>query len=1031
VAALSDAQIDKTISALLNASGPEEARRLLRASPWLTSKEVYRKLTEMIADKRRERDLLGMTCLVACRGFLCRCRSWKKMDKALAAQPGWPLYNQGPLNQLLALPGIASADERIQWANVALADVDPKEEPDFYGLVNYHLGWGYQIKADAGSNEALAQAITHFELAEAAWQGEDSLFGNRFLGRAQDYLGRLYMQRRHGDRSQDIETALGWFEKAHTTFGREAPEQLDMFMLMAKAYLNRIRGERFHNIEQGIEYYRKAYQLAKQEKLEQHLGYIEHSLAVAYRLRLRGDPADNYERARKWAEKALKRFDRQKFPKDWARTAGELATIYAHRQYGDRNRNLEKAIEHAEQTLAVYEPQDHPHQWTLAQLTLGNLYCDRISGVRTKNYCQAIRYFKAILDRCDQDSDPLMWAEALNSLGTVYASRSTRPSDANYHRATDCFRQASVVRKPKALPPQARQTAANWGNLAFRFGKWTEAWEAFQVALDANNALYQVGSTEAGRRAELAEGAGLATKAAFCLLNLDRPRPAEAVEVLERGRTRIVGDILARDRAALEGVNPTDRRDFEAARQRVRELEAEGRLADSEAGRSFLEISTDLSAAHAKLAQIIERIRATVPGFMPAGLDVAAIRATARPDRPLVYVLTTEHCSAAIIVPYRRPEDDQSRAEELEELDEQHLVWLRDFRSAELDDLLVTHDEDGNLTGGLLLGQLMARELEAELDVAWPTIRQQLMAPLVKRLQELGYATASLVPIGQLSLLPLHATVLDELTFSFAPSAQVLGQVQNTDVLDLPVDQLVLSGVGNPLPNGSPLPFAKSELQEIVELWPGLSQPLYEEQAALSEAKARLPEAGVCHFACHGRFDLDDPLASGLHMGDGLLSLTDLLDKDEVNLEKTRLAVLSACQTAITDFRDVPDEAIGLPAGFLVAGVPGVVGSLWPVYDVSTALLMTHFYRKWLEDDTKPTGLPEALRQAQIWLRDVTAGELAGYFRNKRRAILKGEHASWSPRHVSQLFNRFNDLPAKKRPFDHPVYWAAFTYTGV
>ncbi len=82
-----------------------------------------------------------------------------------------------------------------------------------------------------------------------------------------------------------------------------------------------------------------------------------------------------------------------------------------------------------------------------------------------------------------------------------------------------------------------------------------------------------------------------------------------------------------------------------------------------------------------------------------------------------------------------------------------------------------------------------------------------------------------------------------------------------------------------------------------------------------------MPEAGVCHFACHGRFDLDDPLASSLHLGDGLLSLTDLLDKDEVNLEKTR------CQTAITDFRDVPDEAIGLPAGFLVAGVPGVVGS--------------------------------------------------------------------------------------------------------
>ena len=1021
---IGDAQFDEIIRQLLSVTSPEEAVRLLRESPWLASEEVDLALTRMIAVERRESDLWGMTSLMACRGLLRRWRSWGEIDKALAAQSGWPLYSQGPLNQLLALPGNASADERIRWATVASADVDPKREPDFHGLICYHLGWGHRIKADEGSSEALDQALAQFEVTEAAWQDEGSLFDRAFLAQVQDDLGRLYLQRRHGDRSQDIETALCWLQKAHKTFDREAPEQLDISMLMGKAYLSRIRGERLHNIEQGVACYEEAYHLAKRQDPDQRLGYIEHSLAVAHRLRLREHPADNYEQAKRLAEQALTRFDRR--TPDWARTAVELATIYAHRQHGNRDENLEKAIEYAEQALAIYTPRDHPHQWTLAQLTLGNLSCDRVSGVRAENDDQAICCFEAILDRHGREADPLRWSEAMNNLGTVYATRSACRFDVDYRRATRCFRQALEVRKPETLPPQTRQTATNWGNLAFRFSRWAEAWEAFQIALKANETLYQVSSTEAGRRAELAEGAGLATRAAFCLLKLGHP--SQAVEVLERGRTRIVGDILARDRAALVGIDSVDREAFEQARMRVRELEAEGRLADDEASRNFLEISADLSAARARLAQVVERIRVAAPNFMPAGLDISAVRAIVHPDKPLAYLLTTEHGSAAIVVPHQSPANSQKR---VEELGEQHVVWLKDFHTAELSALLARQDEDGNLTGGLLSGQLLAKGLKAELDAALPVIRERLMAPLAKRLHGLGYIATSLVPTGQLSLLPLHAAVLDDLTSCFVPSAQVLGQVRRANALEVPMARLTLVGVGNPSSNGGSLPFAESELKEIVNLWPGPSRPLYGTQATLKEAKVMLSDAGVCHFACHGRFNLDYPLASGLRLSDDLLNLTALLDKGEVNLEKARLAVLSACQTALADFRDVPDEAIGLPAGFVVAGVPGVVGTLWSVYDASTALLMGRFYRKWLGDGGEPVELPEALRQAQIWLRDVTAGELANYFSTQNDAILDRLFSPWRPKQITDLYRRFASMEPDDRPFEHAVYWAAFTYTGV
>jgi hypothetical protein len=131
VAALSNsAQFERIIGQLLDASGPEEARHILQDHPWLTSEAAHAKLTKMIARGREQRKLLDMTCLMSCRSLLHRCRRSEDVGQALAMHHGWPLRNQGPLNQLLALPGVAAADERIHWAKLARADVDPEQEPD-------------------------------------------------------------------------------------------------------------------------------------------------------------------------------------------------------------------------------------------------------------------------------------------------------------------------------------------------------------------------------------------------------------------------------------------------------------------------------------------------------------------------------------------------------------------------------------------------------------------------------------------------------------------------------------------------------------------------------------------------------------------------------------------------------------------------------------------------------------------------------------------------------------------------------------
>jgi CHAT domain-containing protein len=72
--------------------------------------------------------------------------------------------------------------------------------------------------------------------------------------------------------------------------------------------------------------------------------------------------------------------------------------------------------------------------------------------------------------------------------------------------------------------------------------------------------------------------------------------------------------------------------------------------------------------------------------------------------------------------------------------------------------------------------------------------------------------------------------------------------------------------------------------------------------------------------------------------------------------------VLSACRTALG--KDVRGEGlVGLTRGFMYAGAPRVVASLWNVPDEGTSQLMSRFYKGMLRDGLTPAA---ALRRAQI-----------------------------------------------------------------
>lgn len=99
---------------------------------------------------------------------------------------------------------------------------------------------------------------------------------------------------------------------------------------------------------------------------------------------------------------------------------------------------------------------------------------------------------------------------------------------------------------------------------------------------------------------------------------------------------------------------------------------------------------------------------------------------------------------------------------------------------------------------------------------------------------------------------------------------------------------------------------------------------------------------------------------------DGILLSQELSSLD---LSNTKLAVLSACQTAngANDY----DGVIGLQRGFKLAGVESLLMSLWPVDDDATKLLMINFYQSYI----KGNSLQDALHAAQNYVRQTPGFE--------------------------------------------------------
>jgi CHAT domain-containing protein/tetratricopeptide (TPR) repeat protein len=291
------------------------------------------------------------------------------------------------------------------------------------------------------------------------------------------------------------------------------------------------------------------------------------------------------------------------------------------------------------------------------------------------------------------------------------------------------------------------------------------------------------------------------------------------------------------------------------------------------------------------------------------------------------------------------------------------------------------------------------------------------------------------------------------------PSAQILSYCHNRQAKN-PYPKLEGADYGTVEDATGDLTAAVYECEKIAQLLgiPDKQRLKGKEKATLANYLQLIqkPELRGLHSSHHAASRLDNPLESALILGDGKLTLGQLLSPGW-RMENIAEIFLSCCETHLGN-PTITDDIIPLTAGFLCAGAQNVVSTLWAVNSLATALFCLFYY----ENRNSGENRVISLQQAQQQLRKLTGEEIQNKYlsqidaefqqaaakrkemKDKRKKAAKGtpEYQNYQQQEerwdilattlygISLQFSSFNDL-GEEQPFNNPAYWSAFVCQGI
>lgn len=199
--------------------------------------------------------------------------------------------------------------------------------------------------------------------------------------------------------------------------------------------------------------------------------------------------------------------------------------------------------------------------------------------------------------------------------------------------------------------------------------------------------------------------------------------------------------------------------------------------------------------------------------------------------------------------------------------------------------------------------------------------------------------------------------------------------------------------------NITPLPGTEKEVNQLQFILnqKGWTTSEYLDKSAAEEKIKELNSPKIFHIATHGLYRPTEEVTLEKQIEGGDIMLTqnplmrtglllkgagDLLDKTDynynmengiltayeamsLNLDKTDLVVLSACETGLGDL-EAGEGVYGLQRAFLVAGAKVLIMSMFKVDDDATQKLMLKFYQKWLNSNNLRQSFIDAKKELRV-----------------------------------------------------------------
>lgn len=964
-------------------------------------------LDELLAVENRS----GLDELLVKRPELSSGRVGREL-RELAAAPGFG----APFGHLAALLREARADRQAAWEKYQAA----RARGESLGQELEHEDALIEAALDCRQfDEALALIEAALPKAQEAGLGME-------LCHLHSLRGLALLRKPSDDRAHDLELSIEAHEAA-LELAISGEQAADLLMHLGLVYTERVRGDRSQNIEQAVALLRAALREQVDPASDPELqAMMRTNLAMALMKSDGQDRVSTLSEAAELCADALAFRSPERNGTNWAYTQINLGDILEHlskqgeREPAEARRAYERVIEeegridekwlvggaHHALGRSYLEAADVSAEDVLEADEAGELDSafDNTALLQT-----ALDHLRKAHDLMRDAPDPLRRAYVLDHLSEALAE--LEADDESIVVA----REALTVLRPTTAPRDCLRVAGRLGNLLALREEWEEAADAFADAVSAADMTFHARLETSAREEEMQRCGSLSRWASYAIAR--RGDPMQAALVLENGRAREL-----RRRLGLRGKEETRLSELPAELQQAFTV-ATGEMAAAPMGAEGTEAARTLQEVVAAVREI-----AGFADFM-TGTHAEDLTAALEPGWPLVFVNPTPYGTLLLRLSLTGDSGlsvtptflDSPRAIEV-------FMHLMAGEAADFEDPAEAESASSYLFG--ISGQSDApRDFKADLDHILPWLGTAIGRPLTRGLAEIDAEGVTLVMCGPIGVTPLHAAhwqdevgvrcLLDDYEVRYAPSAALgAAALDRGESRNRAKPHLV--ALADPEDN---LPAATPEVIEIARHFGGAADCAFGQEADHAFLRGHAHEATHLHLACHasgGLFGVDETF---VRLADGPVSVFDLTALAGL---QTRVVAVSACQSALSEIAGLPDEAFSIGTAMLGAGSASVIASLWPVDDLATALLMTRTYQEMLGNQRRP---PEALRRAQLWLRDLT-GASGDAFLGAHPAL-----AEEFGRRLSQ-----SDPPGRRGsgstaseaqgPYSHPDYWAGFVAVG-